>query len=83
MKVKAVFKCGHDATRDFDLRNRSNRIDQHRWPDKAKGLDCYRCRQARLAAVIKELSANELRRIALVSLQQHCTIEQLIDVEEV
>jgi len=77
-KVAARYACGHDATRSFDCRNISFRIDARYWPENAAKKDCPACNKARRVAVINGLGADDLREI-LIGLAGNKFVADAID----
>ena len=83
MKIKATYSCGHDATVNFDGRNRFQKLKSHTFARDAATLTCPKCKRSKRLAAIRSMDPDSLRRILgdLVSLHAvGVAIDEAIEV---
>jgi hypothetical protein len=63
MKIQATYACGHDATFNFDGRNRAEKWESRTWAAKAASLTCPKCKRNKRMAAIRSMDPDSLRKI--------------------
>jgi len=78
MKIAATYACGHDATFNFDGRNRAEKWESRTWAAKAASLPCIKCKRNKRMAAIRSMDPDTMRKI-LGSLISHGAVGEAID----
>ena len=78
MKIAATYVCGHDATFNFDGRNRFEKWESYTWAAKAATLPCIKCKRNKRMAAIRSMDPDTMRKI-LGSLLSQNSVGEAID----
>lgn len=77
MRIQATYACEHDATREFDGRNRGAADDAKKWPGKAAERVCGACRRSNANQILNGMNAQRLREIISGLLTYRAVIDRI------